>query len=67
MGWILLFALSFILIGGMIIGFYHLAKESDTQYKDTRFSRNQILLFCWVIAILICVLAAGLEYLIVIR
>lgn len=67
MGWILLFALSILLLGGMITAFYTLAKESDTQYKNTRFTNNQVRLFCWVIAICICIIATLLEYLIVIR
>ncbi|MGF1572406.1 MAG: hypothetical protein ACFCU1_04975 [Sumerlaeia bacterium] len=67
MGWIILFVLSIVLLGGMIAVFYSVAKESDTQYKDTAFTNNQVRLFFWIVAILLCVLAAGVEYVLVVR
>ncbi len=67
MGWILLFLLSFVLLGLMIFIFWTVGKESDSQYGNTSFTKNQVRLFFWVLGIMLCVVAALVEYLIVIR
>ena len=67
MGWIILFILSTLLILGFLALAFNVSKESDETYGNTNFSKNQIRVLGWVVGIIICIIAAVIEFYIVIK
>jgi len=67
MGWILLFAISLALIFGFLAVIFTVSKESDEQAGESGLSKNQIRAIAWTVGVIICIAAALIEYVIVIR
>ena len=67
MGWIILFVLSTALVVGFVLLAFNTSKETDEQYKESGMSKNQIRALAWFVGIAICILAALIEWFIVVR
>lgn len=67
MGWILLFAISLALIFGFLTLIFTVSKETDEQVGESGLSKNQIRAIAWTVGVVICIIAALIEYVIVIR
>ena len=62
-----LFVMSIILLGLGLAWGLSVAKESDEQAGESHFTKNQLRAMAWVAVILIALIAALIEYFIVVR